>query len=99
MSVACKPCEPQEEGTEDIAAEVYPLGLEGSEINDQPRIPHRGHGWVQVNDTKGCCPKMKWVCQQDNCLKPKPCQQYYDLEELPVPKGECCPQFKCGKYS
>lgn len=97
--IACKPCEPQEEGTEDIAGEVDPLGLEGAELNDQPHIPHRGHGWVRVNDTKGCCPKIKWECQQDKCPKPKPCQQYYKLQELPVAKGECCPRFKCGKYS
>lgn len=96
---ACKPCELQKEGTEDVTNEVDPLLLEDAEPNDQPQIPHRGHGWVQVNDTKGCCPQMKWECRQDACPKPEPCQQYYKLEELPVAKGECCPRFKCGKYS
>jgi hypothetical protein len=92
---ACKPCELLEERTQDVASEIDPSLLLDVTQNDRPQFLHRGHGWVQVNDTRGCCAHLKWVCQLESCPKPKPCQDYYKLHELPVAKGECCPSFEC----
>ena len=94
----CKPCELLEEGTKDVAFEIDPLLLEDATLNDRPQFLHRGHGWVQVNDTRGCCAHLEWECQTESCPKPKPCQDYYKLHELPLAKGECCPVFICGNY-
>jgi hypothetical protein len=98
LLTACKPCELLEERTQDVASEIDPFLLGDVTLNDRPQFPHRGHGWVQVNDTRGCCPHSRWECQQERCPKPEPCQDYYKLHELPVAKGECCPLFKCGNY-
>ncbi|XP_066254573.1 hemocytin [Euwallacea similis] len=46
-------------------------------------------------DDNGCCPRIKLVCNKENCAKtPAECPQYYTLKKEHV-TGKCCPSFVC----
>ncbi|XP_069683352.1 hemocytin isoform X2 [Periplaneta americana] len=86
----CKPC------VGEVGNELDPSLLEDAEQMDQRTTPvHRGPGWEPRNKTTGCCVRVEWVCNVDACPAPEPCAPHFSTVELPVPKGECCPQYKC----
>lgn len=51
-----------------------------------------------VQETSGCCPKQKIVCDKSKCPeKPTNCEhEFYELvPDEATSKSECCPKFKC----
>lgn len=49
---------------------------------------------MKINDTDGCCPIVKTICNPELCPKPKPCEQFHTLRNDTV-AGGCCPLYSC----